>query len=63
MWLLMWVGAMILTIGALGGVLGALATRAARPGVTPLGEMVSAFLAGRAVSRRGEPKARVPSHG
>ena len=61
MWLLGWVVAMVLTIGVIGGVLGALADRAARPGVTPLGDMVSAFLAGRA-SRR-EAGRRVPSHG
>lgn len=61
MWLLGWVFAMVLTIGVIGGVLGALADRAARSGVTPLGEMVAAFLAGRA-SRRDAGK-RVPSHG
>ncbi len=63
MWLLLWVGAMILTIGMIGGVLGALAERASRPGVTPLSEMVSTFFAGRTIARRTDRDDRVPSHG
>jgi hypothetical protein len=51
--LLMWAGAMVVSFGALGGILGALSNRAARPGPT-LGESFSAYLAGRArmLSRR-----------
>jgi hypothetical protein len=61
MWLLTWVVAMVLTIGVIGGVLGALADRAARPGVTPLGELVAGFFSGRAGRRDGGE--RVLSHG
>jgi hypothetical protein len=45
--LLVWAGGMVASIGALGGILGALSNRAARPGPT-LGESFSAYLAGRA---------------
>lgn len=51
MWLLTWVGTVLL-VGALGGMLGALAERSAEPGVTPLSEFVSAFFAGRAKMAR-----------
>jgi len=48
---------MVASIGALGGILGALSNRAARPGPT-LGESFSAYLTGRArmlVSRTPPP--------
>ena len=45
--LLVWAGAMVVSIGALGGVMGALSNRAARPGPT-LGESFAAYVSGRA---------------
>ena len=61
--LLVWVCAAVLFIGTIGGVLGALADRSARTGVTPLGEMVSAYLSGRVKAIRSGPKARTSSRG
>jgi hypothetical protein len=60
MWLLAWAG-MVLLVGVLGGILGALAQRSARPGVTPLTEFVSAFFARRAESLRSGSNRRVTS--
>lgn len=62
MWLLVWIGTVLL-LGALGGVLGALAERGARPGVTPFSEFVSAFFAGRIEALRFGSKRRVTSSG
>jgi hypothetical protein len=63
MWLLLWVCAVVLIIGSLGGVLGALADRSARSGDSPLGEMVSAYLSGRVAAIRSGSKARATSRG
>jgi hypothetical protein len=63
MWLLLWVCAVVLIIGSFGGILGALADRSTRSGVSPLGEMVSAFLSGRVAAIRSGPKARATSRG
>ena len=53
----------LLFIGTIGGVLGALADRSARTGVTPIGEMVSAYLSGRVTAIRSGPKARTSPRG
>jgi hypothetical protein len=63
MWLLLWVCAVVLIIGVLGGVLGALADRSARSSSSPFGEMVSAYLSGRATAIRSGSKARASSRG
>jgi hypothetical protein len=63
MWLLLWVCAVVLIIGSLGGILGALADRSARSGVSPFGEMVSAYLSGRVAAIRSGSKARTTSRG
>jgi hypothetical protein len=57
--LLLWAGAMVVSIGALGGVLGALSNRSARPGPT-FSESFSAYLAGRArlLGSRSQPPVR-----
>lgn len=60
MWLLAWAGTVLL-LGLLGGILGALAERSARPGVTPFTEFVSAFFARRAESSRFGSNRRVTS--
>ena len=58
--LLVWAGAMVISVGALGGVLGALSNRAARPGPT-LGESFSAYVAGRARMLASRTPPRVTS--
>jgi hypothetical protein len=62
MWLVMWLGA-ILCLGALGGVMGALVNRSARPGVTLLSQVVSALFVDRVKAIRSSSHRRVPSRG
>jgi hypothetical protein len=62
MWLVMWLGG-ILCLGVLGGIMGALVNRSARPGVTLLSEVVSAFLVDRVKAIRSSSLWRVPSRG
>lgn len=61
--LLVWLGAMVLVIGAVGGILGALADRAARPGTRPLSEVASAYVVGRFASLRSASRRRASSGG
>jgi hypothetical protein len=60
MWLLAWAGT-VLIVGLLGGILGALSARAARPGVTPLTTFVAAFFAGARRGRLGGSNRRISS--
>jgi hypothetical protein len=60
--LLMWAGAMVVSMGALGGVLGALSNRAAHLGPT-FSESFSAFLAGRARYLASNDRTHVRSSG
>ena len=60
--LLMWAGGMVVSIGALGGVLGALSNRSARPEARPISDVISGFFAGRTVSLPSAPR-RVSSSG
>ncbi|MGH2597507.1 MAG: hypothetical protein ACRDH7_16340 [Actinomycetota bacterium] len=62
MWLVMWLGGM-LCLGVLGGIMGALVSRSARPGVTLLSEVVSAFFVDRVKAIRSSSLWRVPSRG
>jgi hypothetical protein len=62
MWLVMWLAG-ILCLGVLGGVMGALVNRAARPGVTLLSEVVSAFWVDRVKAIRSSSQRRIPSRG
>ena len=58
----MWLGG-ILCLGVLGGVMGALVNRSARPGVTLLSEVVSAFFVDRVKVDPSGSHRRVPSRG
>jgi hypothetical protein len=61
MWLVLWFGG-ILCLGVLGGIMGALVNRSARPGMTLLSQVVSAFFVGRVKAIRSSSHRRVPSH-
>ena len=60
MWLVLWLSG-ILLLGVLGGVMGALMNRSARPGVTLLSEVVSAFFVDRVKAIRSSSHRHVPS--
>ena len=62
MWLVLWLGG-ILCLGVLGGVMGAFVSRSARPGVSLLSEVVSAFFIDRVKAIRSGSHRRVPSRG
>ena len=62
MWLVMWLGG-ILCLGVLGGIMGALVNRSARPGTTLLSEVVSAFFVDRVKAIRSSSHRRIPSRG
>lgn len=62
MWLVMWFGG-ILVLGVLGGIMGALVNRSARPGVTLLSQVVSAFFVDRVKAIRSSAHWHAPSPG
>ncbi len=62
MWLVMWFGG-IVCLGVLGGLMGAMVSRTARPGVSLLSQVVSAFFVDRIKSIRWGSHQRVPSRG
>jgi hypothetical protein len=62
MWLVVWLAG-ILCLGALGGVMGALVNRSARPGTTLLSEVVSAFFVDHVKAIRSSSHRHAPSRG